>query len=36
MLFTWKVVFEAYVLRLLVCKVIDASVAKLLYLSEQP
>lgn len=36
MLFTWEVVFEAYVLRLLVSKVIDASAAKLLYLSEQP
>lgn len=36
MLFTWKAIFEACVLRLLVCKVIDASFAKLLYLSEQP
>lgn len=36
MLFTRKAIFDACVLRLLVCKVTDASFAKLLYLREQP
>jgi len=36
MLFTQKAVFDACVLRLPVCHVIDASLAKLLHLSEHP
>lgn len=34
--FTWKLGFDAFVLKLLDCKASDASFAELLYLRERP